>query len=89
MVGCSDVRFENHFKIFYERLKANGKHTTQDQVDVMRMIIITAHSLYKNNTKYNLKSIHNTSREHYTPKAKYTKESLKKQKNSAKKTILN
>lgn len=49
----SAVRFDNHFKIFYERLKANGKHTTQAQVAVMRKMIITAHSLYKNNTKYN------------------------------------
>jgi len=33
-------------------LLANGKHTTQAQIAVMRKIIIIAHSLYKNNRKY-------------------------------------
>ncbi len=30
----------------------DGKHTTLAQVAVMRKMIIIAHSLYKNNTKY-------------------------------------
>jgi len=31
-----------------------GKHTTQAQIAVMRKIIITAHSLYKNDRKYDV-----------------------------------
>ena len=48
----SAVRFDDTFKSFYERLINNGKHTTQAQVAVMRKMIITAHSLYKNDTKF-------------------------------------
>jgi len=39
-------------KTFYERLKANGKHTTAAQIAVMRKLIQIAHSLYKNNERY-------------------------------------
>lgn len=46
------IRYDENFKAFYERLKANGKHTTQAQIAVMRKIIIVAHSLYKNDTRY-------------------------------------
>ena len=46
------VQHDKNFKIFYERLKSNGKHTTSAQIAVMRKIILTAHSLYKNNRKY-------------------------------------
>ena len=46
------VRYDENFKAFYARLKANGKHTTQAQIAVMRKMIIVAHSLYKNNKKY-------------------------------------
>ncbi len=46
------VRHDRNFKIFYERLKSNGKHTTSAQIAVMRKLILTAHSLYKNNKKY-------------------------------------
>ena len=46
------VQYDKHFKAFYDRLKANGKHTTSAQIAVMRKIILTAHSLYKNNRKY-------------------------------------
>ena len=48
----SAVRFDENFKAFYERLLANHKHTTQAQIAVMRKVIIVAHSLYKNNKKY-------------------------------------
>jgi len=48
----SAVRFDENFKAFYERLLANHKHTTQAQIAVMRKVIITAHSLYKNDKKY-------------------------------------
>ena len=46
------VRFEPTFKTFFNRLIANGKHTTQAHIAVMRKIIITAHSLYKNDKKF-------------------------------------
>lgn len=48
----SAIRYDENFKAFFERLKANGKHTTQAQIAVMRKMIITAHSLYKNDRKY-------------------------------------
>ena len=46
------VRYDKNFKSFYEQLKSKGKHTTSAQIAVMRKIILTAHSLYKNNRKY-------------------------------------
>ena len=52
MAAMSAIRYDKNFKAFYERLKANGKQTTQAQIAVMRKLIITAHSLYKNNRKY-------------------------------------
>jgi len=50
----SAVRYDKNFGAFYERLKKNKKHSTQAQIAVMRKIIITAHSLYKNNRKYDV-----------------------------------
>lgn len=47
------VRFNDKLKTFYEHLKNRGKHTTLAQIAVMRKIMIIAHSLYKNNEKYN------------------------------------
>ena len=46
------VQHDKNYKSFYERLKSKGKHTTSVQIAVMRKIILTAHSLYKNNKKY-------------------------------------
>ena len=46
------IRYDDKFKVFYERLKANGKHTTQAQIAVMRKMILVAHSLYKNDRAY-------------------------------------
>lgn len=46
------IRYNPQMKIFYDRLKDNGKHTTQAQIAVMRKMIVIAHSLYKNNEKY-------------------------------------
>ena len=46
------TRCNPEMKIFYDRLKGNGKQTTQAQIAVMRKMIIIAHSLYKNNQKY-------------------------------------
>jgi len=50
----SAIRYDENFRAFYERLKANGKQSTQAQVAVMRKMIITAHALYKNDMKYDL-----------------------------------
>jgi len=58
MATMSAIRYDEKCKAFYERLKANGKHTTQAQIAVMRKLIITAHSLYKNNTKYDKNHCH-------------------------------
>lgn len=52
MAAMSAIRYDKNYKVFYERLKANGKQTTQAQIAVMRKLIITAHSLYKNNRRY-------------------------------------
>ena len=49
------IRHNPEMKIFFDRLKENGKHTTQAQIAVMRKMIIIAHSLYKNNVKYSAK----------------------------------
>jgi len=46
------VRYDDNFKTFYDRLKANGKHTTQAQIAVMRKMVLVAHSLYKNDQQY-------------------------------------
>lgn len=46
------IRFDKNFKIFFERLKEKGKHTTAAQVAVMRKMIIIAFSLYKNDAQY-------------------------------------
>ena len=46
------VKYDENFKILYHRLKARGKHTTLAQIAIMRKMIILAHSLYKNNKKY-------------------------------------
>ena len=48
----SATRYDENFKQFLDRLIANGKHTTVAQIAVMRKMIIIAHSLYKNNKKY-------------------------------------
>ena len=52
MAVMVEVRFNGELKDYYERLKERGKHTTVTQIAVMRKIIIIAHSLYKNNEKY-------------------------------------
>jgi transposase len=48
----SATRHDENFKRFYERLINNGKQTTVAQIAVLRKMIITAHSLYKNKQKY-------------------------------------
>ena len=54
MAAMCAIRYDRNFKAFYERLKANGKQTTQAQIAVMRKLIITAHSLSKKNRKYDV-----------------------------------
>ena len=46
------VRYNPQMRIFYERLKSNGKHTTAAQIAVMRKLLLIAHSLYKNDQRY-------------------------------------
>jgi transposase len=48
----SAVKYDENFKALYHRLKERGKHTTLVQIAIMRKMIILAHSLYKNNKKY-------------------------------------
>lgn len=52
MPTMTAIKFSPHFKAFFERLQARGKHTTLIQIAVMRKMIIIAHSLYKNNQKF-------------------------------------
>ena len=46
------IRFDENFKIFYDRLKTKGKHTTVAQIALMRKMIVIAHSLYNNNQQF-------------------------------------
>ena len=46
------IRHSEDFKAFFERLQAKGKHTTLVQIALMRKMIVIAHSLYKNNQKF-------------------------------------
>jgi len=52
MAVLSATQHDKNFKAFYEHLKSKGKHSTSAQLAVMRKMIITAHSLYKNNRTY-------------------------------------
>jgi len=46
------IRHNAKLKAYYERLKANGKHTTVAQVAVMRKLLVIAHALYKSEQMY-------------------------------------
>ncbi|MCP4969365.1 MAG: IS110 family transposase [Arcobacter sp.] len=46
------IRTNSYMKSFYDRLKYNGKHSTVAQIAVMKKMILIAHSLYKNNKKF-------------------------------------
>ena len=52
MATLSAIQYDKNFKALYEKLKIKGKHSTSAQIAVMRKIILTAHSLYKNNRIY-------------------------------------
>jgi hypothetical protein len=53
MPVLSAIQHNPYMKLFYDRLKENGKHSTVAQIAVMRKIILIAHSLYKNNVIFN------------------------------------
>lgn len=55
MAAMASTKHNAKMKAFYERLKANGKHTTQAQTAVIRKLIIVAHSLYKSGESYDKK----------------------------------
>jgi transposase len=46
------VRYNNEMKLIYDRLVQRGKPKMLAQMAVMRKIVLLAHSLYKNNEKY-------------------------------------
>lgn len=48
----STVQHNNEMKHFYERLIESGKAKMSAQIAVMRKIILLAHSLYKNDERY-------------------------------------
>lgn len=45
-------KHNTELKNFFERLKANGKHTTSARIAVMKKMITISHSLYINNQQY-------------------------------------
>ncbi|NQY54535.1 MAG: IS110 family transposase [Campylobacteraceae bacterium] len=53
MPVLSAIQHNQYMRRFYDRLKENGKHSTVAQIAVMRKMILIAHSLYKNNVKFN------------------------------------
>ncbi len=55
MPVLSAIQHNPYMKLFYDRLKANGKHSTSAQIAVMRKMILIAHSLYKNDVKFDNK----------------------------------
>ena len=52
MAAMASTKHNDKMKIFYERLKAKGKHTTSAQIAVMRKLVVVAHSLYKSGESY-------------------------------------
>ena len=52
MAAMASTKHNAKMKAFYERLKDNGKHTTQAQIAVIRKLIVVAHSLYKSGEMY-------------------------------------
>ncbi len=52
MAAMVATRYNQKMKLFYNRLKEDGKHTTVAQVAVMRKLVIIAHSLFKSGELY-------------------------------------
>ena len=55
MPVLSAIQHNQYMKLFYDRLKMNGKHSTLAQIAVMRKMILIAHSLFKNDVKFDSK----------------------------------
>ncbi|MDQ7069111.1 MAG: IS110 family transposase [Sulfurimonas sp.] len=55
MPVLSAIQHNPYMKLFYDRLKTNGKHSTSAQIAVMRKMILIAHSLYKNDVQFDSK----------------------------------
>lgn len=55
MPVLSAIQHNPYMKLFYDRLKSNGKHSTSAQIAVMRKMILIAHSLHKNDVKFDNK----------------------------------
>lgn len=55
MPVLSAIQHNPYMKLFYDRLKSNGKHSTSAQIAVMRKMILIAHSLYENDVKFDNK----------------------------------
>ncbi len=55
MASMASTKHNAQMKAFYERLKANGKHTTAAQIAVMRKLVVVAHSLHKSGEMYDKK----------------------------------
>ncbi len=52
MAAMVATKYNKSLKLFYNRLKENGKHTTVAQIAVMRKLVIIAHSLFKSGELY-------------------------------------
>jgi len=52
MAAMVATKHNKKMKLFYNRLKENGKHTTVAQIAVMRKLVIIAHSLFKSGELY-------------------------------------
>ena len=52
MAAMASTLHNAQMKVFYERLKVKGKHTTLAQIAVMRKLVVVAHSLYKSGEVY-------------------------------------
>jgi len=55
MPVLSAIQHNPYMQLFYDRLKINGKHSTSAQIAVMRKMILIAHSLFKNDIKFDNK----------------------------------
>jgi hypothetical protein len=53
MPTMSAIIYNDEMKCFYDKLLSRGKCKSLAQIAVMRKIILLAHSLYKNNERYN------------------------------------
>ena len=54
MATMISIQHNPKMRAFYERLKEAGKHSTVAQIAVMRKIILIAHSLFKNESTYDI-----------------------------------